>query len=84
MADADDELATTERAYRKAMFKLIFHLGFVVICCLAAAGLRGMFGLPPAFLSAVLIVALLLFSPDIFRFMVLRNKLQRLRAEQDT
>ena len=80
----DDEIAALETAYRKALFKVIFHLIFVVVCCLGAAVLRQVMGLPPAFLSAVLIVALLLFSPDIFRFMVLRNKVQRLREDDSS
>lgn len=84
MSEIDDEIAATERAYRKAMFKLILNLGFILLCCIAATGLRTMFGLPPALLSAVLIVALLLFSPEIFRFLTLRNKLQRLREERDS
>ena len=60
---------------------VLLHLAFVVVCCVGAAVARQVMGLPPALLSAVLIVALLLFSPDIFRFMVLRNKVLRLRAE---
>ncbi|MEN9813281.1 MAG: hypothetical protein RL479_1967 [Verrucomicrobiota bacterium] len=39
------------------------------------------FGLPPAFLTIVLVLALVLFSPEIFRFMVLRAKVQRIRAQ---
>jgi ABC-type transport system involved in cytochrome bd biosynthesis fused ATPase/permease subunit len=84
MSALDDEIAATERAYRKAMIKLIVTLGFILLCCIVATGLRGMFGLPPALLSAVLIVALLLFSPEIFRFLTLRNKLQHLRQERDS
>jgi hypothetical protein len=84
MMPTDEEIAAAEAAYRRATFKLLFHLGFVVVCCLVAAGVRGAFGLPPAFLSAVLIVALLLFSPEIFRFMVLRNNVQRLRQQRDS
>lgn len=84
MSSLDDQIAGTEAAYRKATFKLLFQLGFIAVCCLAAAGVRGMFGLPPAFLSAVLIVALLLFSPEIFRFLSLRNELQRLRKRRDS
>ena len=81
MPATEDELAAAEAAYRKAQFKVLLHLAFIVICCVGAAVARQVMGLPPALLSAVLIVALLLFSPDIFRFMVLRNKVQRLRAE---
>jgi hypothetical protein len=78
MNNLDEEMETTLRAYRKARLKLFIHLGFVIACCIAASGLRGAFGLPPAFLSVVLIAAILLFSPEIFRFMRLRNELQRL------
>ena len=78
MSKLDEEMETTLRAYRKARLKLFVNLGFVIACCVAASGLRGAFGLPPAFLSVVLIAAILLFSPEIFRFMRLRNELQRL------
>ena len=84
MPPTEDELATAEAAYRRALFKVLTHLAFIVICCVGAAVLRSVMGLPPALLSAVLIVALLLFSPDIFRFMVLRNKVQRLRDENSS
>ena len=82
MNPLDEEIAATEAAYRKALFRLLFQLGFIVICCIVATGVRGMFGLPPALLSAVLIVALLLFSPEIFRFLSLRNQLQSLRKQR--
>ena len=78
MNNLDEEIETTLRAYRKARITLFINLGFVIACCVAASGLRGAFGLPPAFLSVVLIAAILLFSPEIFRFMRLRNELQRL------
>lgn len=81
MPATEDELAAAEAEYRKAFFKVLMHLAFIVVCFVAATVLRQVMGLPPALLSAVLIVALLLFSPDIFRFMVLRNKVQRLRAK---
>ena len=80
----DDEVNALKTAYRRALFKVIFHLVFVVICCIGAAVLRQVMGLPPALLSAVLIVALLLFSPDIFRFMVLRNKVNSLREDDSS
>ena len=67
MNNLDEEIETTLRAYRKARIKLFINLGFVIACCVAASGLRGAFGLPPAFLSVVLIAAILLFSPEIFR-----------------
>ena len=83
MNNLDEEIATTLRAYRKARIKLFINLGFLIACCVAASGLRGAFGLPPAFLSVVLIAAILLFSPEIFRFMRLRNELQRLGRLRD-
>ena len=46
----------------------------------ALFAIRKAFGLPPAFLTIVIVLALVLFSPEIFRFMVLRAKVQRLRA----
>ncbi len=84
MTSTEDELAAAEAAYRQALFKVLLHLVFIVGCCVVAAVLRQVMGLPPALLSAVLIVALLLFSPDIFRFMVLRNKVQRLREKNSS
>jgi len=78
MKDLDAEMEATLHAYRKARFRLFINLGFVLACCIVAGGLRATFGLPPAFLSVVLIAALVLFSPEIFRFMRLRNELQRL------
>ena len=83
MNNLDEEIETTLRAYRRARIKLFINLGFVIACCVAASGLRGAFGLPPAFLSVVLIAAILLFSPEIFRFMRLRNELQRLGRLRD-
>ena len=83
MNNLDEEIETTLRAYRKAQIKLFINLGFVIACCVAASGLRGAFGLPPAFLSVVLIAAIVLFSPEIFRFMRLRNELQRLGRLRD-
>ena len=79
MRPTEEEIAHVEAAYRKAQFKLVFVLIFIGACCLGATVARQMMGLPPALLSAVLIVALLLFSPEIFRFMRLRNQLQSLR-----
>lgn len=78
----EEEAAALETAYRRATFKLIFVLGFIVACCVGAAMARQLMGLPPALLSAVLIVALLLFSPEIFRFLRLRNQVQSMREEQ--
>ena len=82
MPPSAEELASVERAYRRALFKLVINLVFLVVCCIGATVARQMFGLPPAFLSVVLVLALVLFSPEIFRFMVLRNKLRSLREEE--
>jgi hypothetical protein len=84
MSAADAELAAAEAAYRRAMFKLIGLGIFIAVCCVTAVAVRKMFGLPSALLSVVFIVALLLFSPDIFRFMVLRDKVQRLRQDHSS
>jgi hypothetical protein len=83
MNDLDDQIAETLQAYRKARLRLFINLGFVIACCVGASGLRGAFGLPPAFLSVVLIAAILLFSPEIFRFMRLKNEMQHLERLRD-
>ena len=78
MSASDEDPAEIERAYRRALFKVILHLGYVFLLCIGAFAIRKAFGLPPAFLTIVLVLALVLFSPEIFRFMRLRNELQRL------
>ena len=83
MKNLDDQIAETLQAYRKARLRLFINLGFVIACCVAASGLRAAFGLPPAFLSVVLIATILLFSPEIFRFLRLKNELQRLERLRD-
>lgn len=80
MSAPEEDPAEIERAYRRALFKLILHLGYVFLLCIGAFAIRKAFGLPPAFLTIVLVLALVLFSPEIFRFMVLRAKVQRIRA----
>jgi hypothetical protein len=84
MSTVEEELASVETAYRRAVFRMIGLGVFVGGCCFGAVVVRKMFCLQPALLSIVFIAALLLFSPDIFRFMVLRNKVQRLRAENSS
>ncbi len=81
MTPTEQETATLEAAYRRALFKVLGHLVFVVVCCAAAFVLRRMFGLPPAFLSIVFLVALVLFGGDIFRFLRLRYRVQRRRLD---
>ena len=84
MRPTAEEIARVEAAYQKSLFKLVGLGLFIVACCGGAVVVRKMFGLPSAFLSVVFIVALLLFSPDIFRFMVLRNKRQSLREDDSS
>lgn len=78
MPHPEDDPEEIRRAYRRARFKLFLHLGYVFLLCLAAFSIRNAFGLPPAFLTIVLILALVLFSPEIFRFLMLRNKVRAL------
>lgn len=82
MPPTAEEIAAIEKAYRRALFKVIANGAFLVICCVGAVVVRKMFGWPPAFLSVVLVLALVLFSPEIYRFMVLRHKVQSLREEE--
>lgn len=84
MTPAEDELAEVERTYRKLRFTLLLHLGFFLACCgVAFVARRGM-GLPPAMLGLVIIVALLVFGGDIWKFLTCRERLRRLRAELDS
>lgn len=81
MSPTEQETAALEAAYRKSLFTVLGHLVFVVVCCGGALVLRRMFGLPPAFLSVVFLVALVLFGGDIFRFLRLRYRVQRRRLD---
>ncbi len=76
-----EKLAELEPAYRRATFKVICHVVFIVVCCVAAIIIRGMMRLPPALLTTVFVVALLVFGNDFIRFIVLRYRVQRLRLE---
>ena len=80
---APNSRAEIERAYRAARFKVLVHLIFVVVCCVAGLMLRRLFRMPPAMLGVVIIVALLVFAGDIMRFLRLRDQLRRLQSEQD-
>jgi membrane protein YdbS with pleckstrin-like domain len=82
MSATEEEIAQVEKAYRRATFKLLINLAFLVACCIGAMVVRNMVGLPPAFLTVVLVLALVLFSPEIWRFMVLRHKVRALRGEE--
>jgi hypothetical protein len=81
--EAMAELARLEAAYRKSRWTIIGHGIFLFLCCLVAIVVRRMAGLPPALLTGVFIVALLLFGGDFFRFVNTRRRLQRLREELD-
>ena len=80
-ASRDDlsDLASLEAAYRRAVFTLLGHAVFFAVCCVVAVTLRRLFKMPPALLTMVLIVALLLFGGDILRFMSYRRRLRRIR-----
>lgn len=81
MSTADD-LPTAEIAYRKALFTIIGHGIFFVACCTLAVIARRMFKMPPALLTVVFAVALLLFGGDLLRFVSTKRRLARLRAAQ--
>jgi isoprenylcysteine carboxyl methyltransferase (ICMT) family protein YpbQ len=76
------ELAAAEAAYRKALFTVIGHGVFFVACCAVAVIARRMFKMPPALLTVVFAVALLLFGGDLFRYFSTKRRLARLRAAQ--
>ncbi len=76
-----EKLAELEPAYRRATCKVICHVVFIVVCCVAAIIIRGMMRLPPALLTTVFVVALLVFGNDFIRFIVLRYRVQRLCLE---
>lgn len=79
-----NELAEAERAYRKLRLTLILHLVFFLGCCILGSILRRSIGLPPAMLGVVIIVALIVFGGDIFKFLVCRDRLRRLRASRSS
>ncbi len=74
-----DDLATIERAYRKSLWTIIGHGVFFVFCCAVAILARRMIKMPPALLTMVFVVALLLFGGDIWRFLSNRRRLRRAR-----
>ena len=78
---ATEDLATLETAYRKARWTIIGHGVFFVACCAVAIIVRGMSKMPPALLTMVFLVALLLFGGDIWRFLSCRRRLARYHEE---
>jgi hypothetical protein len=77
----EKEFAALEAAYRRSLFTILSHSIFLFVCCVAAVLLRRMFNMPPALLSTVFIVALLLFGADFVRFVNIRRKLQQARED---
>ena len=78
-ADLTD-LAALEAAYRRALFTILGHGLFFVVCCIVAIVARRLFKMPPALLTVVFVVALVLFGGELFRFLRYRRQL-RLRRE---
>jgi hypothetical protein len=76
-----EKLATLEAAYRKALWTIIGHGIFFVACCAVAVIVRGMTKMPPALLTMVFVVALLLFGGDIWRFLSCRRRLAQFLEE---
>jgi len=78
-----DDPAAIAAAYRKARFSMICNGVFFFVCCAVAVIVRKMIGMPPALLTVVFAVALVLFGGDILRFLSLRRRYRRL-LEQST
>ncbi len=76
MPTAQEEFALLHAAYRKALFKIISHAVFFVLCCTIAVIARKMLKMPPSLLTVVFAVALILFGGDLFRFLRNRRRLQ--------
>lgn len=79
MPAATEDFATLHAAYRKSLFTIIGHSVFFVVCCAVAVIARRMFKMPPALLTVVFAVALVLFGGDLIRFLRHRRHLQRWR-----
>lgn len=73
-----DDPAAIVAAYRKARFSMICNGVFFFLCCVVAVIVRKMIGMPPALLTVVFAVALVLFGGDILRFLALRRRYRRL------
>jgi hypothetical protein len=76
-----DDPAALAAAYRKSRFALICNGVFFFVCCAVAVIVRKMIGMPPALLTVVFAVALVLFGGDIMRFLSLRRRYRRLLAQ---
>ena len=76
MPTAKEEFAALHAAYRKALFTIISHGIFFVVCCTVAVLARKMLKMPPSLLTVVFAVALVLFGGDLFRFLRHRRRLQ--------
>ena len=74
-------LADLEIAYRKSLWTIIGHGVFFLVCCAIAIIARRLFKMPPALLTMVLVVALLLFGGDLWRFLSYRRRLRRMREQ---
>ena len=76
MPAATEDFATIHAAYRKSLFTIIGHGVFFVVCCAVAVIARRMFKMPPALLTVVFAVTLILFGGDLIRFLRHRRRLQ--------
>jgi cytochrome c biogenesis protein CcdA len=79
LVDVDD-LATVEAGYRKALWTIIGHSAFFVLCCIIAIIVRRFLKLPPALLTVAFGVAVILFGGDFWRFLSFRRRRRKLRA----
>jgi len=75
---AADDPAAIVSAYRRSRFILICNGVFFFVCCAVAVIVRKMVGMPPALLTVVFAVALVLFGGDILRFLALRRQYRKL------
>ena len=75
----DAHLALVEARYRKALWTIVGHSIFFVVCCAIAILARRLFKLPPALLTVAFFVALALFGGDLWRFLSLRRERRKLR-----
>ena len=81
---SNEDPVALQIAYRKALWTIIGHGVFFVVCCVLAILLRRLFKLPPALLTVAFFVALLLFGGDLWRFVRCRRKLAKLREANET
>lgn len=75
------ELAAAEAGYRKALWTIVGHAVFFVVCCVIAILARRVFKMPPALLTVAFFVALVLFGGDFWRFLSFRRRLRKLRDD---